>query len=72
MRSYIEAERARNTPLIAITRHMLGLYHGRPGGRHWRRILSEEGRTPDAGWETVERGLEAVERRVGAVPATAA
>lgn len=26
-----------------ITRHMLGLYHGRPGARSWRRILSERG-----------------------------
>ncbi|PZP21381.1 MAG: tRNA dihydrouridine(20/20a) synthase DusA, partial [Kocuria rhizophila] len=24
-----------------ITRHMLGLFHGRPGARQWKRILSE-------------------------------
>jgi len=83
MHPYINAELARETPLIAITRHMLGLYHGRPGGRHWRRILSEEGRVPGAGWEIVERGLEAVERAAsgynqtdnssaGVAPATAA
>jgi len=31
----------------AITRHMLGLYHGRPRARHWRRYLSEQGgKTP--------------------------
>ena len=24
-----------------ITRHMLGLFHGRPGARAWKRILSE-------------------------------
>jgi len=72
MRPYIEAQMAAGTPLIAITRHMLGLYHGCPGGRHWRRILSEEGRAPGAGWETVERGLEAVERLAGLTPATAA
>lgn len=35
-------------------RHMLGLFHGRPGARQWRRILSEEGRAPyaDAAWFT--------------------
>lgn len=26
-----------------FTRHMLGLFHGRPGARAWRRILSERG-----------------------------
>ena len=26
-----------------ITRHMLGLFHGRPGARMWKRILSERG-----------------------------
>ena len=26
-----------------ITRHMLGLFHGRPGARGWKRILSERG-----------------------------
>ncbi|WP_370576432.1 tRNA dihydrouridine(20/20a) synthase DusA [Paracoccus sp. MC1854] len=28
-----------------ITRHMLGLFHGRPGARAWKRILSERGAT---------------------------
>ncbi len=32
--------------LHAITRHMLGLFAGRPGARQWRRILSE--RSPGA------------------------
>lgn len=26
-----------------VTRHMLGLFHGRPGARAWKRILSERG-----------------------------
>ncbi len=29
-------------PLHAMTRHMLGLFNGRPGARLWRRILSEK------------------------------
>jgi len=37
-------DRARGTPLRAIARHMLGLYHGRPGGRRWRQLLSDAGR----------------------------
>ena len=29
------------TPLRAIVRHMLGLYHGQPNARIWRRMLSD-------------------------------
>jgi tRNA-dihydrouridine synthase A len=32
---------ALGAPLRSIVRHMLGLYHGRPGGRRWRQMLSE-------------------------------
>ena len=57
---YVERERARGTPLAAMTRHMLGLFHAAPGARTWRRILTVEGSRPGAGVEVVERALEAV------------
>jgi tRNA-dihydrouridine synthase A len=57
MLPHIEAERARGTSLHAITRHMLGAFHGRPGARAWRRILSENAHRPGAGPELVERAL---------------
>jgi tRNA-dihydrouridine synthase A len=41
MHRYAVAQVARGTPLRAIARHMLGLYHGRPGGRRWRQALSD-------------------------------
>lgn len=41
MRPRIEAHLARGGRLHQIGRHMLGLFHGRPGARGWRRILSE-------------------------------
>jgi tRNA-dihydrouridine synthase A len=41
MRAYAERELARGNYLGAITRHMLGLYHGEPGARAWRRTLSD-------------------------------
>ena len=44
MHRYAVAQVARGTPLRAIARHMLGLYHGRPGGRRWRRMLSDAAR----------------------------
>jgi tRNA-dihydrouridine synthase A len=59
-RPYIAAELKRGTHLYAMARHMLGLFHGRPGARFWRRILTVEGVKPGAGLEVVDRALEAV------------
>ena len=41
MREPIEAHVAQGGRLHQISRHMLGLFHGRPGARGWRRQLSE-------------------------------
>lgn len=60
MRPYIERERAEGTPLAAITRHLLGLYRGQPGGRAFRRVISERAPRSGAGWEVLEAALEAV------------
>jgi tRNA-dihydrouridine synthase A len=60
MLDYIEAERARGEPLNRITRHMLGLFAGRPGARRWRRMLSEGACRPGAGPELVRAALAAV------------
>ena len=38
---YIEREVAGGAPLIAMTRHVLGLFNGVKGARAWRRYLSE-------------------------------
>jgi tRNA-dihydrouridine synthase A len=59
-RPYIAAELARGTHLYAIVRHMLGLFHGRPGARAWRRILTVEGVKAGSGLDVVDRALEAV------------
>jgi tRNA-dihydrouridine synthase A len=45
----------------AVTRHALGLFHGAPGARAWRRLLSEQANRPGAGPDVVMRALEAVE-----------
>ena len=42
------ARHARGVPLRAIARHVLGLYHGVPGGRRYRRLLSEPMQLRDA------------------------
>jgi tRNA-dihydrouridine synthase A len=58
---YIEEQLRRGDFLSKITRHMLGLFHGQPGGRHWRQIISEQSHLPGAGIDVLRRGLEAIE-----------
>ena len=59
-RDYVASELARGTHLAAMTRHMLGLFHGRPGARTWRRILTVEGVKPGAGLGVIDAALAAV------------
>ncbi len=42
VRPWIIKRLEQGMPLHSMTRHMLGLFHGRPGARLWRRILSEK------------------------------
>lgn len=57
MQPYIARHLANGGRLHQITRHMLGLFHGQPGARHWRRILSERANQPGAGLEVIEAAL---------------
>ena len=57
---YIEDQLSKDVRLAHMTRHMLGLFHGRPGARSWRRILTVEVTKPGAGTEIVEKALAAV------------
>jgi len=63
LRPYIEQQLAGGTPLGQITRHILGLYKGQPGGRAFRRHLSENAHRKQAGWAVIEDALELTERR---------
>ncbi len=63
MLTYIHALTKSGLPLHRITRHMLGLYHGQPGGRIWRQILSTEGCKPGAGTQVLRNALMAVEEQ---------
>jgi tRNA-dihydrouridine synthase A len=58
---YIERHLAAGGRLVNVTRHLLGLYHGRPRGRVFRRILSEWGTGPRAGVEALRAALDAAE-----------
>ncbi|MEO9574222.1 MAG: tRNA dihydrouridine(20/20a) synthase DusA [Tateyamaria sp.] len=60
MLPYIEAHLSAGGRLHQITRHMLGLFSGRPGARGWRRTLSEGATQTDAGPELVLAALARV------------
>ena len=57
---YLAARLNEGWGLHAMTRHMLGVMHGRPGARAFRRILTVEAIRPGAGLEVVDRAVEAV------------
>ena len=46
--NYVDNELAKGTRLQAMTRHILGLYHGMPGARQFRRHISENAYKPGA------------------------
>lgn len=71
MLDYIETHCSCGGRLHSVTRHMLGLFAGKPGARHWRRILSQEAHKDGAGPEVVEKALMAVPEVHGALSATA-
>ncbi len=59
---YIERHLAAGGRLNAVTRHVLGLYHGEPGARIFRRHLSGPDLRDATGLEALERALAAVSR----------
>jgi tRNA-dihydrouridine synthase A len=59
---YIERELARGVPLNTMTKHMLGLFNGQPGGRLFRRHLSENATKRGAGLEVLLEGLTKISR----------
>ncbi len=64
MLPYVEAHLAQGGRLHQITRHMLGLFTGRPGARGWRRVLSEGANRPGAGTDLVLEALAQVQAGV--------
>ncbi len=59
-RPYLAARLDEGVHLSAMTRHMLGAMHGRPGARTYRRILTVEAGQAGAGLEVVDRAVAAV------------
>lgn len=69
---YLEAHFARGGRLSNVTRHILGLYHGQPRGRLFRRTLSEDGIKAGAGVEVLMKAVALVESRARIETAAAA
>ena len=57
---YIDRQVEDGVPLNSITRHMLGLFAGRPGARAWRRYISEHAHRDGAGSEVLVNALNAM------------
>ena len=55
---FVQLELADGAPLNRITRHILGLFHGQPGARAWRRYLSEHSYKSSAGGDVILRAVD--------------
>lgn len=60
MLPFIEEELGRGVYLTHMTRHIMGLFHGQPGGRQFRRHISENAHRPGSGIEVVLDALAKV------------
>jgi len=56
---YIDNEMSKGTKLHAMTRHILGLFHGMPGARLFRRHISENAYKPTATIDVLTTALKA-------------
>ncbi len=59
---YVERMLQRGVPLNAMLKHTLGLLHGRPGARAFRRYISENAPKPGAGIEVLHTATNIARR----------
>ncbi|MEO9337886.1 tRNA dihydrouridine(20/20a) synthase DusA [Mesorhizobium sp. SB112] len=65
MADYAARHIANGGRLPHVTRHMVGLFHGLPGARRYRQILSTDAARPGAGPEVLRQAFEAVDLSEG-------
>ena len=58
MKPYIKSHIQSGGRVHQVTRHMLGLFAGRPGARLWRRRLSEDGTRPESDENLIDIALD--------------
>jgi tRNA-dihydrouridine synthase A len=57
--AYLEQQAVQGLQVKHVTRHLLGLFQGQPGGRAWRRYLSENAHREDGAFRILEQALAA-------------
>lgn len=65
MSAYVKLQFEQGVRPHSVTRHMLGLYHGAPGARAWRRFLSEQ--APSSRSDVLDAALD--QMRAAPMPA---
>jgi len=68
MREYLAEHVAAGGKVAAVTRHLLNLFRGVPGGRAWRRTISEGAHVTGAGAALLDTALAAVPAEVAWAP----
>jgi len=68
---FIQEELDRGVYLSHISRHLMGLFHGQPGGRQFRRYISENAHKPGAGLDVIEAAMAKVPEREIPAPISA-
>ena len=63
---YVEAQLRAGTPLMAMSRHLIGLFQSMPGARAWRRHLSENAYHRESGTEVIRDALARIPTPVAA------
>jgi len=61
MANYVQTHIAAGGRLSAVTRHMIGLFHGYKGARIWRQILSSQANQPEASADILRRAFAHIE-----------
>ena len=61
MCDYADAHIARGGRLSHVTRHVVGMFHGAPGARRWRQILSSEANHADADSRVIRHAFASVD-----------
>ncbi len=61
---YAESQLAKGVRLMHLTRHLLGIFQGLPGGKQFRRYLSENGHRSDATIDVLVDAIELVKQKL--------
>ena len=59
LKPYIQSELKQGQPLNRITRHILGLFQGKPGAKRWRQVISQQAHLSNAGLNVIDNAINA-------------